>query len=102
MVATKNVGDVLLHKEIIDAGIKSKNMKYLATLYRSLIADHPFNPTLRKTLPDFYYGQAQKHKKSGKNERALYELEIVKILKPQYKGVGVDNQIKALKRKLKK
>ena len=102
MVVTSNVGDVLLHKQIIDAGIKSKNLTYIYNLYNNLVAEHPFNPTLRKTLPDFYYGQAQKHKKSGKNERALYELQIVKILQPNYKGVGVDNQIKALKRKVKK
>jgi tetratricopeptide (TPR) repeat protein len=101
MAVSKNVGDVMLHKDIIDACIKSKNMKYLSSLYKNLTAEHPFNPTLRKTLPDYYYNQAQKHKRAGKFQLALFELEVVKVLKPQYKGVGVDNQIKALKTKIK-
>ena len=99
LVLLKNVGDLELHKEFIEAGIKSGNKKFLYDLYESIKTTYPFEPVIRVTLPDYYYNQAIKHKKIARHKTALLEMEMVKILKPQYKDV--DAQIKELRAKVK-
>jgi tetratricopeptide (TPR) repeat protein len=97
LVLINNVENVDLHKKLIDACIENNNIDCLVDVYANITAEFPFEETLRKVLPEYYYNQALKHKNSKNKEKALLGFKIVQMLKPQYGDVGT--QIEELMKK---